>query len=72
MKRKIFAKVERPQNSIKRLPISFIIGYLKAKQMDESLIGPAEEEFVKEFFVELMEFCEEHQSGESPRPCGSD
>lgn len=67
MKKKIFAKVERPQNSIKRLPISFIVGYFKAKQMDESLIGPAEEEFVKEFFVELMEFCEEHQSGETPR-----
>ena len=72
MKRKIFAKVERPQNSIKRLPISFIVGYLKAKQMDESLIGPAEEVFVKEFFVELMEFCEKQQSGESPSPCGSD
>ena len=73
MKGKIFAPiVTRPKDPTTRLLQSFVIGYIKAKEIDESLIGPAEEEFVKNFIKELFEFRKETQSGESPSPCGSD
>lgn len=65
MKRKIFAPiVTRPKDPTTRLLQSFVIGFIKAKEIDESLIGPAEEEFVKNFVKELFEFRKEIQTDE--------
>lgn len=65
MKRKIFAPiVTRPKDPTTRLLQSFVMGFIKAKEIDESPIGPAEEEFVKNFIKELFEFRKELQIDE--------
>ena len=65
MKKKIFAPlVTRPKDPTTRLLQSFVMGYIKAKEIDESPIGPAEEEFVKSFIKELFEFRKELQIDE--------
>lgn len=65
MKRKIFAPlVTRPKDPTTRLRQSFVMGYINAKVIDKTPIGPAEEEFVKNFINELFEFCKELQIDE--------